>query len=415
MRRPQVWQYRNVAVQTVASERSPIRGISRNVFLLGLVSLCTDTSTEMIYPLIPLFLTQVLGAPMAIVGVIEGAAEATASLLKGFSGWLSDRIGVRRPLVIFGYGLAAVTKPLLALAAGWPLVLGARVLDRFGKGVRGTPRDALIADSAEPELRGRAFGFHRSTDQIGAVAGPLLALPLLAAFHQNYRALFVAAFVPAALGVALLLRVRETGKRRQKQETPPPSFRLRGADPHFQRFLAVMMLFAAGNSSDVFLILRAKQLGFSTAHIMALFAAFNFVYVVSAYPAGHISDRIGRRRVLVAGVAVFALVYLGFGLASAPVWIWGLFTTYGLYHGLTDGTTRAFVVDLVRPEHRATALGMLSTAVGLLAFVASAIAGLLWQQVGPAAPFFYGAATAGLSAVLLAALLPRRRTRAALS
>jgi MFS family permease len=399
----------------VASERSPIRGVSRNVFLLGLVSLFTDASTEMIYPLIPLFLTQVLGAPMAIVGVIEGLAEATASVLKGFSGWLSDRAGVRRPMVIFGYGLAALTKPLLALATGWPLVLGARVTDRFGKGVRSTPRDALIADSTAPELRGRAFGFHRSTDQIGAVAGPLLALPLLAAFHQNYRVLFVAAFVPAAIGVALLFRVRETGSRRAKHATPPPSFRLRGADPRFKRFLAVMMLFAVGNSSDVFLILRAKQLGFSTAHIMGLFATYNFIYVISAYPAGHVSDRIGRRRVLVAGLAVFAFVYLGFGLASAPLWIWLLFTIYGLYQGLTDGTMRAFVVDLVRPEHRATALGMLSTVIGLLAFASSAIAGLLWQQIGPPAPFFYGAATAGLATVLLAVLVPRRRGEAALS
>jgi MFS family permease len=383
-----------------ARERSLVPGVSRNVFLLGLVSLATDASSEMIYPLIPLFLTSVLGAPVAIVGLIEGLAEATASTFKGISGWVSDRVGRRRPLVIAGYGLAAITKPLLGLAAGWPLVLTARVLDRFGKGLRGSPRDALIADSSEESLRGRAFGFHRSTDQTGAVIGPLLALPLLALFHQNLRALFVAAFVPAALGVAILMAVRETGKG-AAADARFPRFRLRDTDAAFRRFLGVMLLFTIGNSSDMFLILRAQQLGMGTRQIVLLFAAFNAVYAISSYPAGVVSDRIGRKRVLIAGLAVFALVYAGFGLTHGAAWIWVLFAIYGLYQGLTDGTSRAFIVDLVSPAHRATALGIFAMAAGLATFPASVIAGVLWQKLGPPAPFFYGAATAALAAAAL--------------
>ncbi len=383
-----------------AAERSPIRGISHNVFVLGLVSLCTDASTEMIYPLIPLFLTSTLHAPVSVLGLIEGLAEATASVLKGFSGWFSDRLGKRRPLVIAGYGLAAVTKPLMALAVGWPLVLGARILDRFGKGLRGSPRDALIADSTTEELRGRVFGFHRSTDQTGAVLGPLLALPLLAIFHQNYRAVFVAAFVPAAIGVAVLFLVRETGKG-VVAGRPAPRLTLSGTNPAFRRFLLAMTVFAIGNSSDTFLLLRARQLGFSANEVVLVFAAYNATYVLSAYPAGVVSDRIGRKRVMLAGLAVFALVYFGFGLAKGPIAVWGLFLIYGLYQGLTDGTARAYVVDLVEPERRGTALGVYSMALGLAALPASLVAGLLWQHLGPAAPFYYGAAAAALGAGFL--------------
>ena len=379
-----------------AAEPSPVPGVSRNVFILGLVSLATDASSEMIYPLVPLFLTTVLGAPVAVVGLIEGLAEATASALKGVSGWLSDRIGRRRPLVLAGYGLAAIAKPLLALASGWPLVLAARLLDRFGKGVRGSPRDALIGDSSPANLRGRAFGFHRATDQIGAVIGPLLALALLPLFHQNLRTLFVAAFVPAAVGVAILTAVRETG-RGPSPNAAPPGLRLRGTPTTFRRLLAVMLLFTLGNSSDMFLILRAQQLGIGTGAVVLLFAVYNAVYSAASYPAGALSDRIGRKRVMMAGLAVFALVYAGFGLVRGPGWLWLLFAVYGLYQGLTDGTSRALVVDLVSPELRGTALGVYAMVTGLAALPASVIAGLLWQRVSPAAPFLYGAAMATLA------------------
>jgi MFS family permease len=390
-----------------ALEPSPLHGISRNVFLLSLVSLATDVSTDMLYPLLPLFLTRTLGAPFAAVGLIEGLAESTASLLKGFSGWLSDRLGRRLPLVIAGYALAALTKPLLALAAGWPLVLTARVLDRFGKGLRVSPRDAMIADSSLPLLRGRAIGYHRSVDQIGAVLGPLLALPLLAAFHGDYRAIFLFAFVPAALGTALLFATRETGAA-AAGAAAPPRFRLAGTSPAFRRFLLVTLVFALGNSSDAFVLLRAQYLGFSPQGVVLLFAAMNTTYVLSAYPAGILSDRLGRRRLLLAGFVLFAAVYLALALLRSAPWLWLVFPAYGLYLGLTDGIIRAFVADLVRPEHRATALGAQAMATGLAALPASALAGLLWQTLGPAAPFYYGAAMAALAAALFAALMRSR-------
>lgn len=389
------------------AERSPVPGITRNVFLLGIVSLFTDASTEMIYPLIPLFLTNVLGAPVSVLGIIEGLAEATASVLKGFSGWFSDRLGVRRPLVVFGYGLAAITKPLLALAGGWGLVLAARVIDRFGKGVRGTPRDAIIADSSEERLRGRAFGFHRSTDQMGAIIGPLLALPLLAWFNNDYRLVFIAAFVPAVIGVLTLFAVRETGSRSVAAERP--RFRL---PRELRGFVIIMLIFAIGNSSDAFLILRARDLGLSPREVVLLFAAFNAIYVASAYPAGIVSDRIGRRRVITGGLVVFSAVYFGFAFAGSALWMWPLFAIYGLYHGLTDGTSRAYIASLVDASQRGTALGAYSMAIGLAAFPASAIAGVLWDRVGPEATFLLGAASAGAAAVALtwygARILERR-------
>lgn len=393
----------------VAEQPSPVAGVSRNVFVLSLVSLFTDISSEMLYPLIPLFLTATLGAPVAVVGIIEGAAEMTASLLKGVSGWLSDRAGLRRPFVIAGYGLSAIAKPMLALAGGWPLVLVARVLDRFGKGVRGTARDAMIAESTLPELRGRAFGFHRSADQIGAVAGPLLALPLLAFFGNNYRALFIAAFFPAIAGVVLLFRVAETGRAAgpEKDAVRPPSLRWRDTSPAFRRFLLITLIFAIGNSSDVFLILRAQQAGISTSQILVLFALYNFMTVISAYPAGHLSDRIGRKRLLVVGLFLFALIYTGFALFASPLAIWLLFAGYGVHVGINDGLSRAFAVDLVSADHRATALGLHATATGITTFAASAIAGALWTWSGPPAVFLFGALMAVIAAVGLSLIVPR--------
>ncbi len=365
------------------------------------MSLFTDVSSEMIYPLVPLFLRTVLRAPVPVIGLIEGIAESTAGFLKFLSGALSDRWGKRKPMVLLGYGLAAFTKPLLALAYAWPLVLIARVLDRFGKGVRGSPRDVILAGSAPPELRGRAFGFHRSADSIGAVAGPLTALLILAVMHDNYRAAFLIAFIPGLLSTLLILPVRDVVTA--PHSGPLVSFALGAASPALRRFLLVTLVFSIGNSSDMFLILRANQLGAAGTIAVLLFAVCNALNVISSYPAGIISDRLGRRRVLVAGFAVFALVYIGFGVAGSLTPLWGLFAVYGVYLGLTDGVSKAYIVDLVPASERGAALGMQAMVVSVCTLPASVLAGWLWQALGPAAPFLYGAMMALAATFLLLA------------
>lgn len=382
-----------------AAEPSPISGISRNVFLLSWVSMLTDVSSEMVYPLVPLFLTGVLAAPAWAVGLIEGVAEATASIFKWVFGAISDRTGKRKPFCIAGYGLAAITKPLLAVATGWPLVLLARVLDRYGKGMRGSPRDALIADSTTPELRGRAFGFHRSADSIGAVGGPLLAILLLRWLSGNFRTAFLIAGIPGILSTLLLLPVREP----KVVPTRRPLFSLAAAreNPALRRFLLISFLFAAGNSSDMFLILRAKQLGAGVTTAVLMFALCNLLSVVSSYPAGIASDRLGRRGILALGFLLFSGIYLAFGVISGVGMAWGLFAAYGVYQGLTNGVTRALVVDLVGSEDRGKALGLQAAVTGAGALLASVIAGMLWQWMAPGAAFIYGAVTAAVAALLM--------------
>ena len=396
---------------TVSPDTEPqIAGVSRNVFALGITSFFADVSGEMIYPLIPIFLTTVLGAPVAAVGLIEGVAESTASIVKVGSGYWSDRLGRRMPLVVSGYGLAAIAKVLLAVAIGWPMVLVARFVDRFGKGFRGSPRDALIAESSLPEQRGRAFGFHRSMDTAGAVVGPLLALLLVAILSNRLRLVFAIAAVPGVLSVFALSLVHDP--RRKAPAGKPAgglSFSLRGFDQRLLLFLIASLIFALGNSSDVFLILRAKSLGLSTTAVVLAYALYNFVYMGSALPAGIVSDRKGRRDVFVAGLFIFALVYAGFALARGTLIIWPLFAIYGLYIAFTDGVSKAFLTDLAPKEQRATIIGTYGTATGVAALFASVAAGLLWDHVNAAAPFALGAAAALAAAVMMLVVLPRGR------
>lgn len=383
-------------------------GLSRNVLALGLVSFFADLSGEMVYPLIPIFLTSVLGAPVATVGLIEGVAESTASLLKVISGWWSDKVGRRLPLIAGGYGLTVAGKLLLAVAFAWPMVLLARFVDRAGKGFRGSPRDALIADSTPAAARGRAFGFHRGMDTAGAVLGPLAGLGLVALLDDRLRLVFAIAVVPGLLSVLALALVREaTGIPKAARTVAAPPFSLKGFDPRLRLFLIATLVFALGNSSDVFLILRAKELGLSTTAVVLAYVVYNFVYMGVSPPAGILSDRVGRRGVFVAGLLTFAAVYAGFARADAAWQVWPLFAVYGIYIALTDGVGKALISDLAPVERRATALGAYGMLTGVAALIASVVAGLLWDRVGPAAPFVLGAASALACAALLLIFVPR--------
>ena len=388
-------------------------GVSRNVFVLGLVSLATDVASEMLYPIIPIFLTVTLGAPVAFLGLIEGIAEGTASLMKVGSGWYSDRLSMRRPLVAAGYGLSAIGKVLLATAFHWPQVLIARTTDRFGKGVRTSPRDALIADSSLPEVYGRSFGFHRAADTAGAVIGPLIGLAILQIVGQNHlRPVLLAATVPGVLSVGLLVFVRE--RRRPPQPvakaTGSAKLDLSGASPVFWMFLSISLLFALGNSSDTFLILRAKDLGLSLSVVILMYVLYNAAYSLLSLPAGIVADRIGKRRLVTGGFFVYGLVYMGFALVGQGSAVWPLFLVYGVYMAFTDGQARAMVAELSPEERRGTFLGLYHTGIGLMALAASVIAGVLWDVVGKPAPFWLGAST-GFAAAALMLALPRTQPR----
>ena len=376
--------------------------------MLGVVSFFADVSSEIVYPLVPIFLTTVLGAPVAIVGLIEGVAESTASVVKFFSGWWSDRLPKRLPLVLGGYGLAALGKLLLGLAGAWPLVLTARFIDRLGKGVRGSPRDALIADSTAPDQRGRAYGLHRSMDTAGAVVGPLLALALVAWLDEALRTVFLLAVIPGVLSTLAVLFVREPARAQPKPRVvesasgaAKPATGLGSLDRRLVLFLMASLIFAIGNSSDIFLLLRAKQLGLSTTAAILGYVVFNFVYMSAAYPIGALSDRIGRRGIFVAGLALFTATYVGFAVISTPTLVWPLFAVYGLYMACTDGVGKALVSDFAPAEKRGAMLGLYGTITGVATFAASVLAGLLWDYVGVPAPFMLGAAAAVIAGALL--------------
>jgi MFS family permease len=381
------------------------KGIKTNVVVLGITSFFTDISSEMLYPIIPIFLTSVLGAPMSIVGLIEGVAESAASILKAVSGWLSDRTGKRRPLVIAGYSLSSFSKPILYLAFAWPVVLLSRFLDRIGKGLRTSARDAMIVDATEASFRGKAFGFHRAMDTLGACIGPLLAIFFLTAMKENLRTVFLIAFVPAAVAVlALLFFLKESHvAKRVGHRLKITDFK--AMSPQLKRFLFASSRFALGNSSDAFLIVRSKGLGLSTTLVVLAYVLYNITYSVFSTPFGALSDRIGRRNIMVIGYAIFAAVYVGFSMASSSALVWILFPVYGLYIAMTDGVGKAMAADMSTEGSRGTILGIYHFLLGIFAFLASVIAGLLWTHVGIHAPFIYGAVTSAASCALLIFLI----------
>jgi len=379
-----------------------IFGFHRNIFFLGLVSLFNDISSEMIYPLLPVFLVSVLGVGPTFVGLVEGVAEATASFLKLLSGWISDRRQKRKFLVVSGYVLSTLTRPLVAAAtAGWH-VLFIRFFDRVGKGIRTSPRDALVADSTPESEHGKAFGFQRALDHAGAVIGPLIAFFLLTFITQQYRTLFLLAYIPGLVALALLiLGVKERKAAQPGPSTQPVQLALRPFDRRFKIFLLIVILFSLGNSSDAFLILKAKEAGISVSLLPVLWAVLHIAKSLSATPGGILSDHYGRRKMIIAGWVLYGGVYFGFASAQTSEIVWILFVVYGLFYGLTEGGERALVANLVQPHLRGTAYGLFHFCIGLSTLPASLLMGFLWETISPKAAFSCGAVLALLAAVLL--------------
>jgi MFS family permease len=395
------------------SKRNSIMDLPRNVWAVGLTSFFMDVSSEMVINILPLFLANVLGVQTSIIGLIEGIAEATASILKLFSGWLSDKLGGRKWLAVAGYGLSAITKPFFYIASSWELIAGVRWADRVGKGIRTAPRDALVADSVTAQTRGLAFGFHRAMDTAGAMVGLLIAVAAVWLAQKNsldltkstFQTIVLISLLPAFLAVLSLIfgaqDVQVKGKR------AAPKFSLRNMGRPFNVFLVIVSIFTLGNSSDAFLVLRAQNLGITVTGVLIMLAMFNLIYALVSTPAGSLSDRVGRRRLIVAGWLVYAAIYFGFALAQAAWQVWLLYVVYGLYYGMAYGTANALVADLVPEDLRGTAYGTYNAVIGLLAFPASLIAGLLWQGagawkgLGPSAPFLFGASLALLAALLM--------------
>lgn len=405
--------------QTIDTKKTdvPGKGLPRNVWILTATSFFTDISSEMLVNLIPLFLANVLGASTAIIGLIEGIAESTASVMKVFSGALSDKLGKRKALAVIGYGLSSIAKPFLYFSTTWAGVLAVRFSDRLGKGIRTAPRDALLAGSISSDKRGLAFGVQRAGDTAGAMLGMIIAAFIIWKTQANqelltagtFRTVVLVSIIPAFLAVIVLAlgAVETAGKKADKA----PLLSLKGMDSRFKIFLAISILFTLGNSSDAFIILRGQERGLSTLQIMAMLITFNLVYSVLSAPLGALSDRIGRRRLIIGGWIAYALIYLGFALSTTGAAIWITFGLYGLYYAMAEGAGKAFIADLVPAEKRGTAYGLYHAAVGISALPASLIAGLLWQGagawpgLGPSAPFYFGAAMAFVAGILFFALV----------
>ena len=385
--------------------------LPRNVLALSVVSLLNDTSSEIIYPLLPAFLALALGASPFAIGLIEGFAESIASLLKLFSGYLSDRFGTRKLPVFLGYSLAAITRPFLAFVTSWPQVLVVRMTDRVGKGIRGAPRDALIAESVPKSERGFAFGFNRAADHMGAVFGPIAAFVLLSIFAadtanptlREYQQVFLFASVPVVLGLIVIAFVVQEDRKPKAPviDAAPPNFSLKGFDGNFKRFLVVIAIFTLSNSTDAFLLLRATQSGISPAVLPLLWMTLHFSKVVFSLIGGDLSDRFGRKKLIVIGWLIYAAVYAGFSFINAPWQCWALFIVYGVYFGLTEGVEKAFVADMVPEEKRGTAYGLYNLAFGITVFPASLFFGLLWSEFGVSAAFLTSAGVSLIAVVLL--------------
>jgi MFS family permease len=396
-----------------------IKKLPSNVWAVGFTSFFMDISSEMVINVLPLFLSNVLGVQTSIIGLIEGIAEATSSVLKLFSGWLSDKLGGRKWIAVFGYGLSAIAKPFFYIASSWELIAGVRWADRIGKGIRTAPRDALVADSVTKETRGLAFGFHRAMDTAGAMVGLIIAAVVVWMAQANnldlskstFQTIVLISLAPAFLGVLSLAIGAQDVKVSDHRALP--KFSLKSMGKPFSIFLIIVSVFTLGNSSDAFLVLRAQNLGISVIGILMMLAVFNLIYALVSTPAGSLSDRVGRRRLIVGGWLVYAAIYYGFALAQQGWQIWFLYVVYGFYYGMAYGTANAMVADLVPEDLRGTAYGTYNAIIGILAFPSSLIAGLLWQGAGswsgfgPSAPFLFGGSLALIAALMMAFWMPK--------
>jgi MFS family permease len=401
-----------------ADSKTGLRGLPRNVWAVSLTSFFMDISSEMVINILPLFLANVLGVKTNIIGIIEGFAEATASILKLFSGWLSDRLKARKWLAVSGYAISALSKPFFYIANSWEAVAAVRWADRVGKGVRTSPRDALVADSVDEETRGLAFGFHRAADTAGAVIGLLIALAAvwlaqssnLDLTAHTFRTVVLISLIPAFLAVLSLALGSQDVPVKGARKLPRFAFRSLGK--RFVTFMVIVSIFDLGNSSDAFLVLRAQERGLNVVGVLGMLVTFNVVYTLVSTPAGSLSDRIGRRKLIVGGWLVYAAIYYGFALAQSGLQVWVLYTIYGVYYGMAFGTANAMIADLVPDNLRGTAYGTYNAILGILDFPASLIAGILWQGAfawpgfGPAAPFFFGATLALIASILMMIWMP---------
>jgi MFS family permease len=409
-------------MQQQQSDFTGWRDLPRNVWAVSITSFFTDISSEMIINILPLFLNNVLGIRTNIIGLIEGVAEATASILKLFSGWLSDKIRQRKWLAVIGYGISAISKPFFYYAGIWGVVAGVRWADRVGKGVRTAPRDAMVADSVNECQRGLAFGLHRAADTGGAVLGIILALVVVwmaqagnvQLSRDTFQKVVLISLVPAFIAVvALAILAQDVPVIKQRQL---PKFAFRGLGKQFVIFIIIVSIFDLGNSSDAFLVLRAQDRGASVLGVLGMLAIFNLVYTLTSIPFGSLSDRIGRRKIIASGWLLYALVYLGFAMAGQTWHIWILYALYGLYYGLTYGTSKALVADIVPAELHGTAYGTYNAVLGILDLPASLIAGVLWQGIGrwggfgASAPFLFGGGLALLAALLMSFWNPKSMT-----
>ncbi|MEI7844420.1 MAG: MFS transporter [Chloroflexota bacterium] len=395
--------------------------LPRNVWVVTITSFLTDISSEMIMNLVPLFLANVLNTGTAVIGLIDGIAETTASLMKIYSGALSDKLGQRKWLTVSGYALSTVAKPFLIFANTWPWVMAVRFADRMGKGIRTAPRDALVAGSIDEKQRGLAFGLHRAGDTAGAFFGLMIAALVIwwtqagsvQLQERTFHTLILISIIPAVLAVVVLAWGAKEISVASKSKLP--AFSLVGMDKRFKQYLLVLVLFTLGNSSDSFIILRSQERGLNLLQIMGMLMTFNLVYALLAGPLGALSDKIGRRTLIIAGWIAYGLVYLGFALSQTGWQIWALFGLYGVYYAATDGVAKAFIADLVPNEHRGMAYGLYNATIGLMALPASVIAGLLWQGafgwqgLGPSAPFFFGAVLALVAVILFWVLVPQKK------